>query len=51
MLFGTGYRPYDWEAGKRGVILDGLAIRGNDCQNDQDNLRNKVSGWILGLKQ
>ncbi len=33
------------------IILDGLAIRGNDCQNDQDSVRNKVSDWILELKQ
>ena len=27
-------------------ILDGLAIRGNDCQNDPDSVRSKVSDWL-----
>ena len=33
------------------TVLDGLAIRGNDCQNDQDNVRSTVNDWIseLGL--
>ena len=31
------------------TVLDGLAIRGNDCQNDQDNVREKVSEWVTGL--
>ena len=31
------------------TVLDGLAIRGNDCQNDQDSVREKVSEWVTGL--
>ena len=32
------------------TILDGLAIRGNDCQNKQDSVRSEVSEWISGLE-
>ena len=32
------------------TILNGLAIRGNDCQNKQDSVRSEVSDWILGLE-
>ena len=31
------------------TILKGLAIRGNDCQNNQDSVRKSVSDWIAGL--
>ena len=31
------------------TVLDGLAIRGNDCQNDQDSVREDVSEWVTGL--
>ena len=31
------------------TVLEGLAIRGNDCQNDQDSVREKVSEWVTGL--
>ncbi len=31
------------------MVLDGLAIRGNDCQNDQDSVRKKVSEWVTGV--
>ena len=31
------------------TVLDGLAIRGNDAQNDQDNVRESVKAWISGL--
>ena len=30
-------------------VLTGLAIRGNDCQNRQDNVRNTVSDWLSKL--
>ena len=30
-------------------VLDGLAIRGNDCQNKQDSVRTAVSDWLSGL--
>ncbi len=32
------------------TILNGLAIRGNDCQNKQDSVRSEVTDWILGLE-
>ena len=32
------------------TILEGLAIRGNDCQNNQDSVRSEVSDWIPGLE-
>ena len=31
------------------TVLDGLAIRGNDTQNDRDSVREKVSEWVTGL--
>ncbi len=31
------------------TVIDGLAIRGNDCQNDQDSVREKVSEWVTGV--
>ncbi|MCR4990472.1 MAG: flavodoxin [Lachnospiraceae bacterium] len=31
------------------AVIDGLAIRGSDCQNDQDSVRKKVSEWVTGL--
>ena len=31
------------------TILDGLAIRGNDCQNKQDSVRSTVNDWLSGL--
>ena len=30
-------------------VLDGLAIRGNDAQNDQDGVRSDVNEWLAGL--
>ena len=27
----------------------GLAIRGNDCQNNKDSVRAKVNEWVTGL--
>ena len=27
----------------------GLAIRGNDCQNNKDSVRAKVNEWVKGL--
>lgn len=32
------------------TILDGLAIRGNDAQNNQDSVRQSVNDWISGLE-
>ena len=31
------------------TVLDGLAVRGNDAQNDQDSVRESVDDWISGL--
>ena len=31
------------------TVPDGLAIRGNDAQNDQDSVRESVNAWISGL--
>jgi len=31
-------------------ILDGLAVRGNDAQNDQDGVREEVKGWLADLQ-
>ena len=30
-------------------VLDGLAIRGNDAQNQQDSVREDVQSWLKGL--
>ncbi len=30
-------------------VLEGLAIRGNDAQNDQDSVRASVKEWLTGL--
>ena len=32
------------------TVLKGLAIRGNDCQNKQDSVRESVKNWISGLE-
>ena len=32
------------------TVLKGLAIRGNDCQNKQDSVRESVKNWITGLE-
>ena len=31
------------------TILDGLAVRGNDAQNNQDSVKKFVNDWISGL--
>lgn len=31
------------------TVRDGLAIRGQDCQNNKDNVRTKVDEWVTGL--
>ena len=31
-------------------VLEGLAVRGNDCQNDQESVRKSVRDWIAGLE-
>ena len=32
------------------TVLNGLAVRGNDAQNDQDSVRQSVNDWISGLE-
>ena len=32
------------------TVLKGFAIRGNDCQNKQDSIRESVKNWIAGLE-
>lgn len=31
------------------TVGEGLAIRGNDAQNNQDSVRSKVNDWLSGL--
>lgn len=31
------------------TVLNGLAVRGNDCQNKQEDVKNKVNEWVTGL--
>lgn len=31
------------------MVGDGLAIRGNDCQNNKDSVRSDVESWLSGL--
>lgn len=31
------------------TVGEGLAIRGSDCQNKQDSVRESVTGWLSGL--
>ena len=38
-----------YHAEDQATVLDGLAIRGNDAQNDQDSVRESVNAWISGL--
>ena len=50
---GSGLSGFDRKlesACPNSTVLDGLAIRGNDCQNKQDSVRSKVSDWMSGLE-
>ena len=50
---GSGLSGFDRKlasACPNSTILDGLAIRGNDCQNKQDSVRESVKNWITGLE-
>ena len=31
------------------TVREGLALRGNDCQNKQDSVREAINGWLSGL--
>ena len=49
---GSGLSGFDRKlesACPNSTILEGLAIRGNDCQNKQDSVRSEVSDWLSGL--
>ena len=49
---GSGLSGFDRKlesACPNSTILEGMAIRGNDCQNKQDSVRNEVSDWLKGL--
>ena len=49
---GSGLSGFDKklaEACPNSTVLDGLAIRGNDAQNRQDDVRNAVSEWVADI--
>ncbi|SFU43803.1 flavodoxin [Butyrivibrio sp. M55] len=49
---GSGLSGFDKKlssACPNSMVGQGLAIRGNDCQNDQDSVRSSVKEWLVGL--
>lgn len=49
---GSGLAGFDRKLASKcpdSTILKGLAVRGNDCQNKQDSVRQAVSNWITEL--
>ena len=49
---GSGLSGFDRKlasACPNSTVLDGLAIRGNDCQNKQDSVRTTVNDWLAEL--
>ena len=49
---GSGLSGFDRKlasACSNSTVLDGLAIRGNDCQNKQDSVRSTVNDWLAEL--
>ena len=51
---GSGLSGFDRKlesACPNSTILEGLAIRGNDCQNKQDSVQSEVSEWISGIEE
>ena len=49
---GSGLSRFDRKlesACPNSTILEGLAIRGNDCQNKQDSVQSTVNDWLSGL--
>ena len=49
---GSGLSGFDRKlssACPNSTIGEGLAIRGNDAQNNQDNVRSTVNDWLVGL--
>ena len=49
---GSGLSGFDrklYSACPNSIVGEGLAIRGNDAQNKQDNVRSTVNDWLAGL--
>lgn len=49
---GSGLSGFDSKLASKipeSAILKGLAIRGNDCQNNKDSVRDSVNGWLKEL--
>ena len=49
---GSGLSGFDKKLAKAcpdAVVEKGLAVRGNDCQNRQDSVREDVAEWLSGL--
>ena len=49
---GSGLSGFDKKLAKvasESTVLKGLAIRGQDCQNDKSGVSNKVSSWLSDL--
>lgn len=49
---GSGLSGFDKKlasACPKAKVLDGIAIRGNDCQNKQDSVRSTVNEWLSKL--
>ena len=42
-------RLYDSEACPDSEVLEGLTVRGQDAQSDQENVRSAVKDWLSGL--
>ena len=49
---GSGLSGFDKKLGSAvpdATVLDGLAVRGNDCQNDKAGVESEVDEWLSGL--
>ena len=49
---GSGLANFDTalaEACPDSEVLEGLAVRGQDAQSDQENVRSAVKDWLSGL--
>ncbi len=50
---GSGLSGFDKKlasACPNSTVGEGLAIRGNDCQNDKEGVRQRVTDWLPGLR-
>lgn len=50
---GSGLSGFDRKlaaACPNSTVGEGLAIRGNDCQNDKEGVRQRVTDWLSGLR-